>query len=189
MGFIYCFLDIEVDGPTPGENSMLSLGFAAFDEDEREVGVFETNLETLEGARGAEDVMRWWRTQPEAWATIRRDPVPPAVAMERCLDWLEGLGPDLALAAHPLLMDGSWLDWYLRRFCNAAVFSGPFRIRCPFVGAGVDVPSYVQAALKMEYFTAARIIRRSCSATCRTPTSRSTTRAGTPRCISAPGDA
>ena len=74
--------------------------------------------------------------------------------MERCLDWLEGLGPDLALAAHPLLMDGSWLDWYLRRLCNAAIFSGPFRIRCPFVGAGVDVPSYVQAALKMEYFTA-----------------------------------
>ena len=154
MGLNYCFLDIEVDGPTPGENSMLSLGFAAFDEDEREVGVFETNLETLEGARGAEDVMRWWRTQPEAWAYIRRDPVPPGVAMERCLDWLEGLGPDLALAAHPLLMDGSWLDWYLRRFCNATVFSGPFQIRCPFVGAGVDVPSYVQAALKMEYFTA-----------------------------------
>ena len=38
MGLIYCFLDIEVDGPTPGENSMLSLGFAAFDEDEHEVG-------------------------------------------------------------------------------------------------------------------------------------------------------
>ena len=70
MGIIYCFLDIEVDGPTPGENSMLSLGFAAFDEDEREVGVFEANLETLEGARGAENVMRWWRTQPEAWAHI-----------------------------------------------------------------------------------------------------------------------
>ena len=133
---------------------MLSLGFAAFDEDEREVGVFETNLETLEGARGAESVMRWWRTQPEAWTYIRRDPVPPAVGMERCLDWLEGLGSDLVLAAHPLLMDGIWLDWYLRRFCNAAVFRGPFQIRCPFVGAGVDVPSYVQAALKMEYFTA-----------------------------------
>ena len=108
MGLIYCFLDIEVDGPTPGEHSMLSLGFAAFDEDEREVGVFETNLETLEGARGADDVMRWWRTQPEAWATIRRDPVPPAVALERCLDWLECLGPDLALAAHPLPIRCSW---------------------------------------------------------------------------------
>ena len=154
MGLIYCLLDIEVDGPTPGENSMLSLGFAAFDEDEREVGGFEINLETLKGARGAANVMRWWRTQPEAWTHIRRDPVPPGVAMERCLDWLEGLGPELALAAHPLLMDGIWLDWYLKRFCGAAVFSGPFQIRCPFVGAGVDVPSYVQAALKMEYFTA-----------------------------------
>ena len=140
MGLIYCFLDIEVDGPTPGENSMLSLGFPAFDEDEREVGVFKANLETLEGACGAENVMRWWRAHPEPWAHVRRDTVPPAVGMARCLDWLEGLGPELALAAHPLLMDGIWLDWYLRRFCNAAVFRGPFRIRCPFVGAGVDVP-------------------------------------------------
>ena len=52
MGIIYCFVDIEVDGPTPGDNSMLSLGIAAFDEDEREVGVFETNLETLEAPAG-----------------------------------------------------------------------------------------------------------------------------------------
>ena len=61
MELIYCFLDIEIDGPTPGDNSMLSLGIAAVDEDEREVGVFErSNLETLEGACGAENVMRWW---------------------------------------------------------------------------------------------------------------------------------
>ena len=64
MELIYCFLDIEVDGPTPGENSMLSLGFAAFDESEREVAVFETNLEMLEGACGAEHVMGWWRVSP-----------------------------------------------------------------------------------------------------------------------------
>ena len=186
MELIYCFLDIEVDGPTPGENSMLSLGFAAFNEEEREVGVFETNLKTLEGACDAENVMRWWRTHPKAWAYIRRNPVPPAVGMGHCLDWLEGLGPDLVLAAHPLLMDGVWLAWYLRKFCNAAVFSSPFRIRCPFVGAGVDVPSYVQAALNMEYFTARPDYR---CATCPTPTGRSTTRAGTRRCISTPGDA
>ena len=129
-------------------------GFAAFDEGEREVAVFETNLETLESACGAENVMRWRRTHPEAWAYIRRNPVPPGVGMEHRLDWLKGLGPDLVLAAHPLLMDGVWLDWCLRRFCNAAVFSGPFRIRCPFVGAGVDVPSYVQATWNIEYFTA-----------------------------------
>ena len=72
--------------------------------------------------------------------------------MARGLHWLENLGSELALAAHPLLLDGIWLDWYLRRFCNATVFAGPFRVRCPFVGAGVDVPSYVQAALNMAYF-------------------------------------
>ena len=154
MGLTYCFLDIEVDGPTPGASSMLGLGFAAFDEDGRELDVFEVHLETLDGATGAEDSMRWWRAQPEAWAHVRRDAVPPAEGMEHCLSWLESLGPDLVLAAHPLLFDGIWLDWYFRRFCDAAVFRGPFRVRCPFVGAGVDVPSYVQAALKMEYFTA-----------------------------------
>ena len=73
MELIYRFLDIEVDGPTPGEHSMLSLGIAAFDEDEREVGVFDTNLETLEGACGAENVMGWWRTHPGAWAHIWRN--------------------------------------------------------------------------------------------------------------------
>ena len=37
---------------------MLSLGFAAFDEDEREVGVFEANLETLEGVRALTAALR-----------------------------------------------------------------------------------------------------------------------------------
>ncbi|MCY4395129.1 MAG: hypothetical protein OXC10_08350 [Rhodospirillaceae bacterium] len=154
MGLIYCFLDVEVDGPAPGTNSMLALGIAAFDEEERELDAFEINLETLEGAAGAENVLEWWRTQPEAWAHIRRDTVPPAVGMARCLHWLESLGSDLVLAAHPLLLDGLWLDWYFRKFCNVAVFAGPFDVRCPFVGAGLDVPSYVQAALNSAYFTA-----------------------------------
>lgn len=154
MALTYCFLDVEVDGPTPGANSMLGLGFAAYDEDGRERDVFEVNLETLEGASGAEESMRWWRAQPEAWGHVRRDAVPPAEGMERCLSWLDGLGPELALAAHPLLFDGIWLDWYLRNFCDAAAFRGPFRVRCPFVGAGVDVPSYLQAALNLEYFRA-----------------------------------
>ena len=154
MALTYCFLDVEVDGPTPGANSMLGLGFAAYDEDGRERDVFEVNLETLEGASGAEESMRWWRAQPEAWVHVRRDAVPPAEGMERCLSWLDGLGPELALAAHPLLFDGIWLDWYLRNFCDAAAFRGPFRVRCPFVGAGVDVPSYLQAALNLEYFRA-----------------------------------
>ncbi len=49
--------------------------------------------------------------QPEAWTHIRRNAVPPKEAMERCLPWLESVGPERALAAYPLLFDGIWLDW------------------------------------------------------------------------------
>lgn len=154
MALIFCFLDVEVDGPTPGANSMLGLGFAACGQDGGELDAFEINLDTLDGASGAGNVMDWWRSQPDAWAHVRRDAVPPAEGMSHCLRWLERLGGEPVLVAHPLLFDGLWLDWYFRRFCNAAVFRGPFDIRCPFVGAGLDVPSYVQAALGMPYFTA-----------------------------------
>ena len=102
MALIYCFLDVEVDGPTPGANSMLGLGFAAYDEGARELDAFSINLDALEGASGARNVMDWWRTQPEAWAHIRCNPVLPADGMARCLHWLESLGSDLVLAAHPL---------------------------------------------------------------------------------------
>ena len=67
MGLNYCFLDIEVDGPTPGENSMLSLGFAAFDEDEREVGVFETNLESNCSPGGSTGYSLSWLRQSTAF--------------------------------------------------------------------------------------------------------------------------
>ena len=36
MALTHRFLDVEVDGPTPGAKSMLGLGFAAFDDDGRE---------------------------------------------------------------------------------------------------------------------------------------------------------
>ena len=49
MGLIHCFLDIEVDGPTPDVNSVLGPGFAASDEDERELDVLEINADDARG--------------------------------------------------------------------------------------------------------------------------------------------
>ena len=56
---------------------MLSLAIAAFDEDESEVGVFETNLQALEGACGAENVMRWWKRTPGRGRTSGATPCHP----------------------------------------------------------------------------------------------------------------
>ena len=71
---------------------MLGLGSAAFDEGGRKRDVFEAHLDPLEGASGAAETMRWWRAHPEAWAHIRRDPVPPAERMARCPAWPTKVG-------------------------------------------------------------------------------------------------
>ena len=55
--------------------------------------------EALEGTSGAEESLRWWSAQPETWAHVRCDPVPPEEGMERCLSWLDSFGSDVELAA------------------------------------------------------------------------------------------
>ena len=51
MAEVYVSTDIETDGFLPGENSMLSLGSAAYLADGRLVATWSANLETLPGAK------------------------------------------------------------------------------------------------------------------------------------------
>jgi hypothetical protein len=71
---VYVSTDVESDGPIPGPNSMLSVGSAAYLADKTLVGTFEANLELLPGGAGHPETMRWWESQPEAWAACRKDP-------------------------------------------------------------------------------------------------------------------
>jgi hypothetical protein len=80
MPEIYVSTDVETDGPVPGPHSMLSFASAAYLADKTLVGTFSANLETLPGAGGHADTVRWWETQPEAWAAGRRDLRPPVVS-------------------------------------------------------------------------------------------------------------
>ncbi len=147
----YCVVDVELDGPTPGENSMLSLACCACREDGTEVAAFERNLEPLPGAAPAPEIAAWWQGQGEAWAHITTDPEAPGVVMADFVDWLAALPGARVLAAHPLMLDGLWIDWYLRRFADLRVFEGPFPGSSPFAGPGIDIPSFVQAALGLPY--------------------------------------
>jgi hypothetical protein len=142
----YCFLDIEVDGPDPGRHSMLGFGCAAYDEDGREIGNFARNLLPLPGAGRSEKTMRFWATQPEAWAFINANQVEPASAMADFVAWTESLPAPRVLCCHPIIFDAFWLDWYLRRFVDQRVLQGPFDVASPFAGAGIDVGSYARAA-------------------------------------------
>ena len=149
----YCFFDIEVHGPTPGANSLLSIGCAAYNDNAGLVGeLYSANLMPLHEASGDLETMAWWNTQPETWEKIRTEPHEPSLVIHDLLVWLDALPKDLVFAAHPLLFDGLWVDWYLRKFSECRLFKGPFRGISLFVGAGIDVPSYVQAALDVPYF-------------------------------------
>ncbi len=57
MTEIYVSVDIEADGPIPGDYSMLSLGSAAYDSDGNLISTFTVNVAPLEGAKQQADTM------------------------------------------------------------------------------------------------------------------------------------
>lgn len=142
---LYLSVDVEADGPIPGPNSMLSFGAACFDEAGQLLGTFARNLETLEGAQGDPDTMRWWEGQPEAWAACREDLVPPERAMREFLAFLEDLerehAANLVFTGFPVTYDFMFVYWYLIRFAG----------KSPFSFSGLDIKTYASAILKQGY--------------------------------------
>lgn len=126
---VYVSVDVETDGPIPGPHSMLSLGAAAFVVDwsgapaAAMVATFSANLETLPGASGDPDTMRWWHSEPAAWAACRVEPRPPADVMCELASWLDGLPGRPTFVAYPAGFDFTWVYWYLVRFTGKSPFS------------------------------------------------------------------
>ena len=58
---------------SPGPNSMLSFGSAAYTGGKELIGTFSANLETLPGATADPKTAEWWAGQPEAWAASRQE--------------------------------------------------------------------------------------------------------------------
>jgi len=116
---IYVSVDIEADGPIPGDYSMLSLGAAAFWPTSREpVNTFKVNLEPLEGAEQDPGTMAWWKKQPEAWEKATSEQVPPKLAMQMFRDWLKELPGKPVFVGYPVTYDQSFVHWYMIHFCD-----------------------------------------------------------------------
>ena len=122
----YVVTDCEFDGPTPGENSMLSFGSVAVSASGDVLGEFEAVLEPLDGAEREAGTMAFWRTQPEAWAAATHHPEPAGAGIERFVGWVKSLDGGPIYAAHPVALDGLWVDFYLRRFTGRPLFEGPW---------------------------------------------------------------
>jgi hypothetical protein len=134
---IYISTDIESDGPIPGPNSMLSIGSAAFKTDRTLLGTYSVNLKLLPGASGNTDTMKWWATQPEAWAACRKDPQDPSVAMAKFVEWVESFGGSPVFVGYPATFDFLFVYHYLMSFVG----------RSPFSFSALDIKSFAMAKL------------------------------------------
>lgn len=141
MTEIYVSTDVETDGPIPGPHSMLSFGSAAYTADKRLVATFEANLQTMPGAVGHPDTMKWWETQPEAWAAHRINPRPPGEVMVEYVSWLKALPGKSVFVGYPAGFDFTWIYTYLIQFAGES----------PFSFSAIDIKTYAMAVLKTNY--------------------------------------
>jgi hypothetical protein len=141
MPEIYVSTDVETDGPIPGPHSMLSFGSAAFRADKTLVGTFAANLTELPGATGHPETLRWWQSQPEAWAACRADARDPAEVMPEYVGWLKGLPGKPVFVAYPAGFDFLFVYWYLIRFAGES----------PFSHSALDMKTFAMALLGTEY--------------------------------------
>lgn len=148
-----CFVvtDIETDGPNPGANSMRSFASVAVDETGRVIDQFEGCLAELDGAVPDAETLAWLQGQADAWADATRDPRPPAAVMQDLVGWVRALPMEAVFVAHPLMFDGVWMDWYLRRFTGLRLETGPYGGERLFRGAGLDLPSLVMGVTGRPY--------------------------------------
>jgi hypothetical protein len=138
---VYVSTDIETDGFLPGENSMLSLGSAAYLADGRLVGTWTANLETLPGASVNPRTAQFWAAQPEAWAACRSDLREPAEALPEYVAWLRALPGRPVFVGYPVTFDFSFVGWYLARFVGDN----------PFGFSALDIKSFAMAVLGCEF--------------------------------------
>lgn len=142
---VYIVTDIEADGPWPGPNSMRSFASVAVTHGGQPLGEFEAVLEALPGAAPKSDTYAWFQTQPEAWAAATTDPRPAGQVMLDFAGWVRSLPETRIFAAHPVVFDGLWIDYYLRRFTRYGVTQGPYEADVLFSGGGMCIRSYAAA--------------------------------------------
>jgi hypothetical protein len=138
---IYVSTDIEADGPVPGLYSMLSFASAAYTPDGKLLDTFSANLSTLHGATQHPETMRWWQTQPAAWAISREDLQEPEAAIKDYVAWLKRLPGTPVFVAYPVVFDYMFVQWYLHRFAGES----------PFSFAALDIKSYAMAIIKIDF--------------------------------------
>jgi hypothetical protein len=142
---LYVSIDVEADGPIPGEYSMLSLGSAIFEPAGQILDKFEVNIRELPTAKRDAETMEWWATEPTAWEYCRRNPVEADNAMHSYLDHLLNVEKKyrrkLVCIGYPVTYDFMFVYWYLIKFTG----------KSPFSFSGIDIKTMAMTIMKSSY--------------------------------------
>ncbi len=153
MALVYVITDVETDGPDPGRHSMISLGAVACDAQGARLGQLALNLHPVPGHAADEGTMAWWASEPAAWAATLPGRLAPGEAIARYIAWVRGLGGTPVFAAYPLIFDGAWMDWYLRRYAAIRLLRAPRSEDSLFRGGGLDLASFALGRSGLDYNT------------------------------------
>lgn len=149
--WVYVVTDIEVDGPWPGPNSMRAFASVATTADGRQLGEFEGVLEPLPGAAPDTDTKAWFDSLPAAvWAAATEGARPAAHVMASWCEWVHTLPGPRTFAARPLAFDGTWIDYYLRRFTSYGLAQGPYEDDRLFDGPALCLASLISGMTGIE---------------------------------------
>lgn len=148
---VFFVTDIETDGPDPGIHSMISLAAVACDAQGARLGHLALNLQPVEGHVADPGTMAWWASEPAAWRATLEGRLPPAEAMRRYTDWVRSFAGQPVFAGYPMIFDGAWVDWYLRRYLDLRMLQAPRSEARLFVGGGLDLGSFAMGRSGLGY--------------------------------------
>ncbi len=116
---IYVSTDVEADGPIPGPHSMLSFASATCWPTRPCSGPSPPTRKPCPAPPRHPVQMQWWKTQPEAWATCRRDLERPEDVMPRYVEWWKALLPASRCSSpfRPVSIS-HWVFWYMMRYAG-----------------------------------------------------------------------
>lgn len=138
---IYISVDIEADGPIPGEISMLSLGAAAI-KNGQIIDTFSVNFDLLPNAKQDSSTMLFWKSFPQAYAESRIGTVQPTIGMMKFSNWVKVIRGVPVFVAYPVAFDWSFSNWYFHKFIGEN----------PFSFAGMDIWSYAMAKMNCNFW-------------------------------------
>lgn len=144
---VYFVTDIEADGLSPYDNSMLAFATVALTEAGEVVGEFEAVLMPRADRCPDPGTSAWWLTQPQAWAAATTGAEDSAIVMPRFAAWVAGFAGRRVFAARPLLFDGLWMDAYLHHYAGTRALGTLRHPRPIFAGQGLCIVSYQSAVL------------------------------------------